>query len=38
MSHPLHAAFAGWHDDKHQIDLRRAEDGLTILAYTLAAA
>lgn len=38
MSHPLHATFAGWRDDKHQIDLRRAEDGLTILAYTLAAA
>ena len=35
---PLHAAFAKWHDHKRQIDLRRDEDGLTMLAYALGAA
>ena len=38
MNHPLHAAFAKWHDRKRQIDLRRDEDGLTMLAYALGAA
>ncbi len=38
MSHPLHAAFARPHDHKRQTDLRRDEDGLTILASTRSAA
>ena len=38
MSHRIHAAFAPWHDRKHQLDMRNDEDGLTMLAYALGAA
>lgn len=38
MSHPLHAAFAKWRDRKRPIDLHHDEDGLPILADTLATA
>lgn len=38
MSHPLHAAFAKGRDRKPPIDRRHDEDGLPILADTLATA